>query len=290
MLMLFTHHDKYNLHKILGFFCLSHYFIRIYYLIIYGTMFLNYDSKYTLATPFIHLLLSVSSFIFHVPKNRFDSKIIIWKELQLHNIIFTSRSAVLMIYWLLFNIYDPNDKYYDLHLISRLLLIVSHHYIADKISLKYNVKNKTTTRDINWDNISDNNKKYIKKYYAICQLFAINALLLSESDRTGKTFLESAFLIMFPIQLSAFLMTLVRKNIISNIWWHIFYSISLTIPYFITINNSNSLDKVKIILSISSVILRLSFNFNKYFLMIASVFIYIYSKKITVTNLNINYL
>lgn len=284
--MLFTHHDKYHLHKIIGFLCLSHYFVRFYWLIMYGTMFLNYDSKYTLATPFIHLLLSVSSFIFHVPKNRFDSKIIIWKELQLHNIVFTSRSAVLMIYWLLFNIYDTNDKYYDLHIISRLLLIISHHYIADKISLKYNVKNKTTTRDVNWDNISDNTKKYMKKYYAICQLFAINALLLSESDRTGKTFLESAFLIMFPIQLSAFLMTLVRKNIISNTWWHIFYSVSLTTPYLITINNSYSLEKIKIILSISSVFLRLSFNINKYILMIASVIIYIYSKKITISNIS----
>ena len=78
--LLFTHHDNYNLHKILGFLCLFHYFIRFYWLIMYGTMYLQYNSIYTWATPICHLFLSLSSFIFHVPKTRFDSKIIIWKE------------------------------------------------------------------------------------------------------------------------------------------------------------------------------------------------------------------
>lgn len=273
--MLFTIHDKYHLHKSIGFLCLFHYFIRIYWLMIYGTMFLHYNSVYTFITPIIHLILSMSSFIFHVPKTRFDSKIIIWKELQLHNIVFTSRSSILILYWIIFNITDKN-KYYNLHILSRLLIIIIHHYIADKITNKYSINYKTTTRDINWENIPDNVKKYIKKYYAICQILALNALLLSECDKTGKVFIESAFLIMFPIQLSAFLMTLVRKNIISNIYWHIFYSMSLMTPYFITLNNRNS-NNIKIILSLIFIILRLKFNINKYFLMISTVLGYLYS-------------
>lgn len=282
--LLFTHHDKYHLHKTLGFFCLFHYFVRIFWLIIYGTMFFHYDSLYTWATPICHLFLSVSSFIFHVPKNRFDSKIIIWKELQLHNIIFTSRSAILMLYWLIFNIYDKNNKYYNLHIIIRLFIVSIHHYAADIITNKYSINYKTTTRDINWENIPNISKKYMKKYYAICQLLALNALLLSECDKTGRCFLESAFIIMFPIQLSAFLMTLVRKGIISNIYWHIFYSISLMTPYLITINNMNINDindiyfinNIKKILPLMFIILRLKFNVNKYLLITLTVFIYLY--------------
>lgn len=282
MQLLFTHHDKYHLHKSLGFLCLFHYFVRIFWLIKYGTMFLHYNSIYTLATPICHLLLSVSSFIFHVPKNRFDSKIIIWKELQLHNIVFTSRSAILMLYSIIFNTYDKNNKIYILHLIVRLFIVVIHHYAADIITTKYSINYKTTTRDINWENIPNSYKNYIKIYYAICQLLALNALLLSECDKSGRCFLESAFIIMFPIQLSAFLMTLVRKGIISNIYWHVFYSISLTTPYLITMNNMNMVElnyinNIKKILPIMFIFLRLKFNVNKYLLMISTVFIYLYS-------------
>jgi hypothetical protein len=276
MSQLFSHHDKYHLHKSLGFLCLFHYFVRIYWLITYGTMFLNYNLVYTWATPICHLLLSVSSFIFHVPKTRFDSKIIIWKELQLHNIVFTSRSAILMLYWLIFNIHDKNDRFYKLHLINRLFIVLAHHYAADIVTKTYNIKDKTTTRDINWDNIPDIAKKYMKKYYAICQILALNALLLSECDKTGRSFLESAFLIMFPIQLSAFLMTLVRKNIISNISWHIFYAASLMTPYFITLNNIN-VDNIKKIIPILFIILRLKLNVNKYLLMVLTVTSHLYS-------------
>ena len=110
---------------------------------------------------------------------------------------------------------------------------------------------------------------HIKKYYAICQIFAINALILTENDNDGSGVLESAFLIMFPIQLSTFLMTLVRKSRISNISWHIFYALSLLSPFLITINSNvkNQLEVAKIFLPILYIILRLEYNMNKYYLM-----------------------
>jgi hypothetical protein len=140
--------------------------------------------------------------------------------------------------------------------------------MADYITAKYNNNDKTTTRDINWEKIEDNVKIILKKYYAICQIFAINALLLTDNDKYGSGIIESSFLIMFPIQLSTFLMTLVRKGLISNISWHIFYSLSLLTPFLITINNSkNELDVAKIYLTILYVIFILQFNMNKYYLM-----------------------
>ena len=280
---LFTNHDKYHLHKVLGFGCLFNFFLRIYWLIVYGSMYIYADSQISVLIPVAHLTLSLSSLIFHVPQTRLNSKIIIWKELQLHNMIFTSRSAIIMIYSIIcirYNI-NMNTKYYYLYQIGKLALIVAHHMLADYVTMKYNMNNKTTTRDINWENIPDNVQRLIKKYYAISQILAINALILTDNDRYGSGTIESAFLVMFPIQLSTFLMTLVRKSIISNISWHIFYALSLLSPFFIIINTINSIDTddqnnvtyknklefAKVYLPILYIIFRLQYNFNKYYLM-----------------------
>ena len=268
---IFTNHDKYHIHKTLGFGCLFNYFLRIYWLIAYGSMYIYTDNISSFVVPLVHLSLSLSSFIFKVPQLRINSKIIIWKELQLHNIIFTSRSALIMIYSLIClrsNIIRTS-KYYYLYQFGKFTIIIMHHIFADFITAKFNVNEKTTTRDINWENIEDNLKLMIKKYYAICQVLAINALILTENDYDGSGVLESAFLIMFPIQLSTFLMTLVRKSIISNISWHIFYALSLLSPFLITINSNvkNQLEVAKIFLPILYIILRLEYNMNKYYLM-----------------------
>jgi hypothetical protein len=181
--------------------------------------------------------------------------------------------------------YSPESYY--LYQFGKFALIIAHHLLADYITVKYNMNDKTTTRDINWENIPDSRRAIIKKYYAICQILAINALLLTDNDKKGSGAIESAFLIMFPIQLSTFLMTLVRKSIISNISWHIFYGLSLLSPFLITINTmntinfscdgngsevatgvrKNNLEVAKIFLPILYVIFRLQYRMDKYYLM-----------------------
>ena len=279
---LFTNHDKYHLHKVLGFGCLFNFFLRIYWLLTFGTMYIYADSQTSLLIPVAHLTLSLSSLIFHVPQTRLNSKIIIWKELQLHNMIFTSRSAIIMIYSIICirNNINIDSKYYYIYQIGKLVLIVLHHILADYVTIKYNINEKTTTRDINWENIPNNVKYLLKKYYAVCQILAINALILTDNEKYGSGAIESAFLIMFPIQLSTFLMTLVRKSIISNISWHIFYGLSLLSPFFIVINTinytdncdssgdtKNKLEFAKVYLPILYIIFRLQYDMNKYYLM-----------------------
>ena len=274
---LFTHHDRYHLHKVLGFGCLFNFFLRIYWLIAYGSMYIYADTQ-SLLIPIAHLTLSLSSLIFQVPLTRLNSKIIIWKELQLHNMVFTSRSATIMIYSIICirNDIDMSSKYYYLYQVGKLALVVLHHLLADYITAKYNTNDKTTTRDINWENIPDNVKRGLKQYYAICQILAINSLILTDNDRTGSGVMEAAFLVMFPIQLSTFLMTLVRKSIITNIHWHIFYTLSLVSPYFLIFNTlrsdsdggyKNKLEVAKVYLPVLYIIFRLQYNFNKYYLM-----------------------
>lgn len=246
---LITNHDKYHIHKLIGGWCLINYNFRLFNKIKYDKMFS--DNIYVkIITPLIHLGLSISSFIFYVPQHRFNSKIIIWKELQLHNIVFTSRSAMIMLYSL-----------YSNNIYGRLTILLSHHLLADYITYKYNNNNKTTTRDISYDNISKFYQYFIKKYYAINQLIATSSLLLSDSG-----LYENAFMIMYPIQLSTFLSTLTRKNLISNNMWHILYSISLSLPLLIAqlTPNVNPKCLIKIKLTSLFIISRLFINLNKY--------------------------
>jgi hypothetical protein len=160
---------------------------------------------------------------------------------------------------------------YYLYQLGKFALVIAHHLLADYITARYNTNDKTTTRDINWENISDRTKAIMKQYYAVCQILAINALILTDNEPYGSGAVESAFLIMFPIQLSTFLMTLVRKSIISNISWHIFYGLSLVSPFFIilnTINNrKNELEVAKVYLPILYIVFRLQYGMNKYYLM-----------------------
>lgn len=247
--------DYLNLHKSLGFGCLIHYGYRFYLKFKYDTMFLDINPYY----PLFHLGLSLSSFIFKVPIKRFLNRTIIWKELQLHNIIFTSRSIFIIYHSIFFKTYDI---YFYL---TKLCIILSHHYLADIVSNKYINNDLTTTRDIR----GEYGNNIIKKFYAISQIIATTNLLIIINP-------DSSFTIMFPIQLSAFLMTLVRKGIISNNLWHIFYTSSLVFPFILfnknIIKNSNNIH----LYSLLHIFLRLGIKTNKYLNMclISSLFIY----------------
>lgn len=234
------------MHKIMGFGCLAHYGIRFYWKFKYGSMFFSPTD----ISPLIHLGLSLSSFLFKVPTLRLSSKIIIWKELQLHNIIFTSRSVMMMYHSMLFK--EIGYFYYFV----RLGIIGLHHYLADIVSNKYQNNDKTTTRDIPF---KSNNKIIIdanKHFYAISQIIATSTLLITSNPDNG-------FVIMFPIQFSAFLMTLVRKGFISNNQWHLLYSLSLAFPYLINYNMI-SVNNYKLYISILHIISRLILRTNKY--------------------------
>ena len=163
-----------------------------------------------------------------------------------------------MIYHSLFFNNNYDYKYY----ISRLLIIITHHYLADIVSIKYQNNELTTTRDIKYDNGNKYLIKINKYFYAISQLIATTTLLLSRNQDNG-------FSIMFPIQLSAFLMTLVRKGLISNNQWHYIYTTSLIIPYLINknglINNNNNNIKF---FTLVHIFLRFGLNTNKYINMI----------------------
>ena len=247
---LFTEHDVMNIHKVLGFGCLAHYAYRFACKSLYGSMLFTEKSIVSYVAPITHLSLSLSSFMFAVPTYRFNSKIMIWRELQLHNIIFTSRSAFMM-YHTLF-MHHTHPYYYSI----RLGIVMAHHYAADFVSSLYQPDEKTTTCELKYDTNLTVVPYINKKYHAISQLVATVTMLRS-------TNYENGLLIMFPIQLSTFLMTLVRKNIITNNQWHVLYSMSLAVPFLLNTHMITTKND-QLYMSIGFVISRLIFNVDKY--------------------------
>jgi len=109
---------------------------------------------------------------------------------------------------------------------------------ADRITCFYNDKNRNGTTMQNMpfeDEISETDRKQITIANSYCQ---VGATLFMLHD------MNTAFSCLFAIQLGAFLMTLVRKSILTSNQWHLFYGISLWINIFLYRLESMNIDSM----------------------------------------------
>jgi len=221
---LFTHEDKFNIHKICGTIALinfTHLFIDFYLSGFIGEIHYRSVNFSLMVLSWIHGLLSLTSFQFLVPKSRTGILPMIWQEFRAHSSIFALRSIIIMnlIYFCGKN-----------HLIDimRLGIVFITMYLADIFSknLKSNSKETTTSTMPYWTGLDPNIQKYIKIFYTHAQLMATFGCLFLELP-------YNLLYLIFPIQFAAFLMTLVRKNIISAKLYHILYGLSLLSVYII---------------------------------------------------------
>ena len=92
---LFTHEDKFNAHKTMGFSCLLSYAYRFS---MAGERDMGFGSTNgTLACILLHMTLSISSLIFRIPSKRTLSMYRIWPEYRFHSIIFAWRVLLTML-------------------------------------------------------------------------------------------------------------------------------------------------------------------------------------------------
>jgi len=206
-----TKEDSSYFHKYLGTICLCNFIYRFTCYFKYGNMYL--DNNFALVLVGVHGLLSISSLIFHIPSIRNPSKPMIYPEFRLHSIAFALRSVVICY------------QYYNkLHYLYPIVTCYITMFSADFITIYFNPegKNGNTIRNMPFDNsmIPLERQKEITKMHSIMQIGATTYML-------GD--IQSAFSPLLAIQLAAFLMTLVRKSIISSTTWHTIYSWSLWI-------------------------------------------------------------
>ena len=268
---LFTQEDKIgpisHIHKILGILVLLHFIFR-YCKIVYSKINGEIDwnggfdtSFYTLLFILLHTLLSYSSLIFNLPSKQ-SAKPMMWQEFRGHNIAFTTRSILVFItIWL--------SMRYDLKKYTPFIngiIVLSCFYVADMVTdyFKTEIRETTTRTMPYWDDCSYFTETCFKTYYMFVQFQA--SLVCLNYDH-----LLPSFNLLIPLQVVSFLLTLVRKNIISAKMYHIIYWSTLFFPTLIFYNYYRFFEAI-IILPIIMLLLRKYLLINKYSLWIPIIF------------------
>lgn len=214
---LFTKEDVFHIHKVLGILSLGHYIYRMVNIVQHG------DSGLSDITPqhatfwiAVHIALSSTSLIFHIPRNRVAKRPMIYPEFRAHSIVFAYRSLLVMLVmvWC--------QQQYAKTL--RVAIAMGTFIAADAVSWRFRAQD-TTMRDMPFpDWISEAWRRKINLFYSVSQVFASLIAVYA-------TNIDQVFLMLFPIQIAAFLMTLVRKGLLSAGGWHLMYALSLGLNY-----------------------------------------------------------
>lgn len=255
---LFTHEDKFGIHKLLGFTSLISNLCCFVVSPLFKYSYLQKRNLFSFLIILIHLLLSGSSLIFKLPNKRNRSYTIIWPEFRIHSIIFAYRTLlVMLVCW-----FDLNKKY---EFFLKGIIIYITLFTADYTTNYYKKfldKDDTTMRGMPFsESVSLTSRNNINYYYSVSQIIATMTTFYTDE-------LFSHYLILFPIQIAAFLMTCVKKSIISTNTWHILYALSLFLNYINGVRVAIQFNVYHVLLNIIFVCimcyLRFTLRLNKY--------------------------
>jgi hypothetical protein len=271
-----TKEDPAYIHKILGGICMTNFLYQYYHIFIYGKF--NLDNPLGLYLVSLHGILSISSLIFHIPSIRNRSAPMIYPEFRLHSIVFGLR-AVFCFYL----------SYFKLHFIYKIAICYLTMIFADITTYYYNNTANTanTTNTANTANTANTtmrnmpfNENIPLKLQKKITHFNSSMQIAATLYMLGNT--NSAFFTLYPIQLAAFMMTLIRKNIITNIIWHRIYSFLLISNIFCYFSLPISFIFIKILLFYLFIQLRFKLQMNKYYAWSIVFLIYTYINNIVI--------
>jgi hypothetical protein len=167
--------------------------------------------------------------IFHtVPRERIVGKPMIWQEYRIHNIAFGVRSVVAaFLAWL--SIYKNHAPVWrKTAVLGSCVAVLMALVVADEGTRRLRVNNleSTTATMPYWEGCSLKIQRRFKSFYAYSQFLATLACLEVSNPAW-------ALAVLIPIQLASLLMTLVRKGLLTAKAYHVGYTISLAMPYFV---------------------------------------------------------
>lgn len=223
MAKLLSHHDRFHVHALLGLSALIHFFLRFFWLFVFGeeTFLPNAASAVGLT---IHFLLHATSFQFHLPRNRQWSQPMIWKEFRVHNAIFAYRNLIGAALGCFAPVWWLHSPWSVTSWLAKTLLVFVTMRAADWGTDTFGSTEKRTTNAMPYPpSVSPDVQQFIKRFYAKAQ-FVATALAVC-----GTPVL--AFGSVLAIEIASFLMTLVRKGFLSAAGYHILYSLSLFIMF-----------------------------------------------------------
>jgi hypothetical protein len=130
---LITKEDPSHVHKTLGILVLISYIYRLSQCTLRNNDLGFADKPYlTIPTVLLHLALNLSSFEFHIPKQRIKGGYRIWPEYRAHSLVFLCRSLALMtLFWIEREWNLPENHYWN------LVIVLATMAAADYASIVY---------------------------------------------------------------------------------------------------------------------------------------------------------
>ena len=202
MTSLVTSEDPGHVHKVLGAGCLLHFAYRFARC---GAADMGFGVR-SWATPallLMHALLSASSLVFRLPHRRIREGSRIWPEYRAHSIIFALRSLTLMLLYWAEQRWRPSAA--PVHG-ANVLVVFGTMLAADAASRLHRDAASNTIRDLSASPL-------MRLLFSTAQIHATAACLIGSRRFTVQ------FVMVFVVQLTAFMMTLRRKNIVSHRLW-----------------------------------------------------------------------
>jgi cytochrome b involved in lipid metabolism len=244
---MFTKEDP-GVHKYLGVYVLGHFVYRYFKALSARDPTAGFGTAtplpVTLCFLLPHAILSLSSFIFHVPAERIVGKPMIWQEYRGHNVIFALRSIVCIVLASVGLAFGHVRGVRQVTMMASLATVLLTARIADEATTRWRINHEesTTATMPYWDGCTAARQRQFKTFYAISQYGATLACLA-----TSNPFWP--FMVLLPIQLASFQMTLVRKGFMSVKFFHGMYAASLVLPYIISLKHYAVTNMVQIPLS-----------------------------------------
>ena len=256
---LITHEDKFHIHKSMGIISLLNYFYLIFDCLYSGAtaeMTLRSVDGSFIGLTWVHTILSLSALQFLIPRTRTGILPMIWQEFRAHSIVFAVRSFLIIN--ALYFLFKPDDTTSIAAIAVRLAFVLFAMKMADFSTehLRENPKETTTATMPYWSDCPASIQSAIKYFYTHSQFMATVVCLFAE--------IPYILAVAFPIQIASFLMTLVRKNIISAFWYHMFYGGSLLVIYMI--NAADVKLYPLILIGVVLIYARVNLKLNKYIL------------------------
>ena len=258
---LITHEDKFHIHKTMGIVSLLNYFYLLFDCFYSGAtaeMTLRSVDGGFIGLTWAHSILSLSALQFLIPRTRTGILPMIWQEFRAHSIVFAVRSFLIInvLYFCTDQNGSGSGSASTFALVTRLAIVLLAMKLAD-VSTEYlreNKKETTTATMPYWSDCPAAFQSAIKYFYTHSQFMATIVCLFGT--------IPYVLAVAFPIQIASFLMTLVRKNIISSLWYHILYGGSLLIVYLINVADTTLYPVI--ILGIVLIYIRVHLKLNKY--------------------------
>lgn len=224
---MFTHEDRFNVHKSLGLFCLANFAYRFGLLMLTSNLTAGLATWTGLLSLIPHALLSGSSLIFRtVPRERVVGQPMIWQEFRAHSIVFGIRSVLCSAAASLSILLG--EPYRNLAVVISGMVVIASLVASGKVTerLAPSRTESTTATMPYWKGCPPSLERLFKKFYALSQFGATIGCLMVSSPAWP-------FAILFPIQGAALLMTLVRKGFLTPKGYHTIYATMLSLVFVV---------------------------------------------------------